>query len=83
MKALTTIQITIDEDMEISQLKRELKLPSKKAVVMEGVRTLSQFLKDKKRRLHIQNLSLKISKESGKINKEWAPLSTSLKHDEN
>lgn len=83
MKALTTIQITTDEDREIGQLKRELKLPSKKAVVMEGIRTLNQFIKDKKRRLHLQNLSLKISKESNRVNKEWAPLSTSLKYDEN
>lgn len=79
MKALNTIQIGPDEDHEINRLKKELGLPSKKAVVMEGIRTLAELFKDKQRAHRLQALSLRLRKQSRKLNRDWAPLSSGIK----
>lgn len=79
MKSLNTIQIGPDEDLEICRLKKELGLPSKKAVVMEGIRTLAELFKDKQRSHRLQALSLKLRKQSRKINQDWAPFSSGTK----
>lgn len=79
MKTLTTIQVTSEEDREIAVLKGKLGLPSKKAVVLEGLRALRQILQDQQRRRRLQAASRLVRGESQKINREWAPLSTALK----
>jgi hypothetical protein len=79
MKTLTTIQVTSEEDREIAVLKNKLGLPSKKAVVLEGLRALQQILRDQQRRQRLQAASRLVREQSKKINREWAPLSTALK----
>jgi len=79
MRAVTTIQMTSEEDREINSLKKKLGLPSKKAVVLEGIRTLKQSLQGEQRRLRLQEVSLRVRKTSQKINREWAPYSTAVK----
>lgn len=79
MKVATTIQITSEEDREISRLKEVLGLPSKKAVVMEGVRGLREILKDQHRRRRLQVASRLVREESRAANREWAPLASSLR----
>ncbi len=75
----TTIQISSEEDHEITLLKNKLGFPSKKAVIMEGVHTLQQILQNKERASRLANASLKIRKESKKANQIWAPLSTATR----
>lgn len=79
MKTLTTIQVTSDEDREIAILKEKLGLPSKKAVVLEGLRALRQILQDQMRRKRLQAASRLVREESRRMNDEWAPLSTALR----
>ena len=73
----TTIQITPEEDREISELKERLQLPSKKAVVLEGLRSLRQIIKDQQRRRRLKTASLRVRDVSIHTNREWAPLATS------
>ena len=79
MKAVSTIQVTSEEDKEIAHLKEELGLPSKKAVVLEGLRSLRKLLEDQRRHHRLQSASLLVRKGSSKINREWAAHSTALK----
>lgn len=79
MKIATTIQMTPTEDRLITSLKKELGLPTKKAVVMEGVRALKQLFEEKGRVNRLQKASYKIRSESQAVNREWSSLSTSLK----
>ena len=79
MKAVTTIQVTSDEDREIVLLKQQLRLPSKKAVVLEGLRTLRQTLQNQERRRRLQKASRLVGEGSRGINEEWAPLSSALR----
>lgn len=79
MKVATTIQISFDEDQEIETLKSTLGLPSKKAVVIEGLRTLRSLVEERHRRHRLQSLSERLRRQSQLINKEWAPLSTASK----
>lgn len=79
MKVATTIQITAEEDREISELKTKLGLPSKKAVVIEGIRNLREIIQDQRRRQRLQAASREVRKRSFHANREWAPLSTALK----
>lgn len=79
-KVATTIQITSEEDREISRMRSRLGLPSKKAVVLEGLKSLRQILKDQGRRKRLQAASLRLRKQSKEVNKEWAPLSSALRH---
>ncbi|MBI2083410.1 MAG: hypothetical protein HYT76_07545 [Deltaproteobacteria bacterium] len=79
MKAVTTIQMTLEEDREIAHLKEELGLSSKKEVVREGLRALQGILKDHKRRRQLRNASLSVRKQSERTNREWSLLSPALK----
>ena len=79
MQAATTIQVTKEEDRAITQLKKRLGLPSKKAVLLEGMRALTQIAEDRQRRIRLQAASLTTRRESIEINKEWASRSTALK----
>lgn len=79
MKAATTIQVTKEEDRAITRLKNKLALPSKKAVVLEGIRALSDIVEDRQRRRRLQVASLAVRLESKRINKEWAHHSSALK----
>lgn len=78
MKSLTTIQVTLEEDKEIALLKDKLGLPSKKAVVMEGLKALRQILQDQMRRKRLQAASRLVREGSRSANQEWASLSTAL-----
>jgi hypothetical protein len=79
MKTLTTIQVTSEEDREIALLKEKLGLPSKKAVVLEGLRALRRILQDQMRRKRLQAASRLVREDSRRINDEWSPLSTALR----
>ena len=70
---ITTIQITKGEDQEIAQLKVRLGLPSKKAVLLEGMRLLREKIKGDARRRHLRKVVLAIREESQRVNREWAP----------
>lgn len=76
---VTTIQITPDEDREITDLKEQLKLPSKRAVVMEAVRSLRLLMEDEERRGRLRRASSLVSRGSMDANREWAPQSSALK----
>jgi len=73
MQVATTIQISREEDQEIVVLKKQLCLPSKKAVVLEGIRSLQQKLKEQDRVRRLQAASKQVRTESQRINQEWAP----------
>lgn len=75
----TTIQISQEEAQEIARLKAELRLPSQRAVVMEGVRTLRQLLNDQRRRRRLQQASRQVRAESARENRAWSPLAAPLK----
>ncbi len=78
MASLTTIQVTQEEDREISQLKEVLGLSSKKAVVMEGVHLLEKMLVDRERVGKLKKASLKVRKSSLKANREWSASSSAI-----
>lgn len=78
MKVATTIQITQEEDREISQLKKKLGFKTKKAVVLEGLKSLAENLQNKQRRIRLQQTSLRVRDSSSTTNKEWALYSTAL-----
>lgn len=69
---MRTIQITPEEDREIALLKERLGLPTKKAVVMEGLKTLRQILQAQKRRRRLQAASYLVRQTSRRANREWA-----------
>lgn len=69
---MRTIQITPEEDQEIAELRDRLKLPTKKAVVMEGLRSLRQILQDQQRRRRLQTASQAVRRESLRENRRWA-----------
>lgn len=79
MRAVSTIQVTSEEDKAITRLKREMGLPTKKAVVVEGLKALRQMLQAQQRRRRLQAASRIVRQESLRINEEWAPLSSALK----
>lgn len=79
MKVATTIQITAEEDKQITSLKKALNFASKKAVVMEGVRLLAVYRQNQARVSRLQGLSKKIRKSSLQVNREWAAHSTAVK----
>lgn len=79
MKSLTTIQVTFEEDREIDTLKEKLGLPSKKAVVMEGLRALQERIRESQRRKRLHTASHLVYGESKRINQEWASHSSALK----
>ena len=79
MKVATTIQISAEEDREIISLKRRLKLASKKAVVLEGLKNLRQTIVDRQRRERLQTASRLVRKDSLRTNREWGGLGTAVK----
>lgn len=82
MIVATTIQLTREEDRAITALKKKLGLASKRAVVMEGVRALMWQVEEKQRRDRLQQASALVRKGSWRVNQDWAPLSSALKHNE-
>ena len=76
VKIATTIQISPEEDREITRLKKALHFPTKKAVVMAGIQKLERAFQEDKRRRRLQEASLRVRKESLRVNQEWAPYST-------
>lgn len=78
MAVLNTIQMTQAEDREIVELKEELGLSSKKAVVLEGIHLLKKSLIEQKRIQTLKNASIKVRKASKKENQEWSKLSSAL-----
>ena len=78
MKAVTTIQITPEEDNEIALLKDKLGLPSKRAVVMQGIRGLSQLLRDQQRRRRLRAAAALVRDETQRTNREWSKRSSAL-----
>ena len=79
MKVATTFQISPEEDRQITRLKKELGLPSKKAVLLEGIRALNQLKSEQTRRKRLQMASERVAKHSLKLNREWAGRSSALK----
>jgi len=75
----TTIQITEKENGEIGKLKEALHLPNKKAVVLEGVRSLWKQVEERKRWERLQSASRKVRRISMKVNREWARHGTATK----
>lgn len=78
---MRTIQLTDDEDREVAELKKRLSLPSKKAVILEGLRSLRQILQAQKRQRRLRSASLSVRKQSLAANREWASRSTAILHD--
>lgn len=74
----TTIQITREEDNEIAWLKRQLQLPSKRAVLQAGLESLRQIVKSRMRTAQLKAASLRVRRGSRVINHEWAQGSTAL-----
>ncbi len=74
-----TIQITQEENQQIEQLKTLLKLPSKRAVVLEGLRGLREKYQMSARRQRLRAASQRCREESLEINQEMAPLGTGSK----
>lgn len=70
---MTTIQINHEEDQEMARLKTQLRLPSKKAVLLEGIRLLHDKIKQDARRRHLRKVVLAVREESRRVNREWAP----------
>ncbi len=79
MTMKNTIQITPEEDREILALKERMQLPSKKAVVMEGLRALREILRAQQRRRRLQGASQLTRDDSQRANREWARVSTAVK----
>jgi hypothetical protein len=79
MKVATTFQITPEEDKEINRLKKELGLPSKKAVILEGLRALQDLRREQKRRQRLQTASRLVGQGSLQVNREWASRASALK----
>lgn len=79
---ITTIQITKGEDQEIAHLKVRLGLPSKKAVLLEGMRLLRDKIKQDVRRRHLRKVVLAVRAESQRTNREWAPGASAAHLDE-
>lgn len=79
MKSINTIQVTPQEDKEMSILKEELGLPSKREVLREGLKALRQILEAQQRRKRLQAASRAVRAGSHEANLEWAPLSSALK----
>lgn len=80
MRIATTIQMTSDEDKEVSRLKEEMRLPSKKAVVLEGLQALRQILQAQGRRRRLQVASRAVRGSTVKVHQEWAALSAAVKN---
>ena len=78
MKVATTIQMTFEEDQEILALKEMLRLSSKKAVVLEGIRILREGMRQKDRKSRLQEASTLARKESLQANQEWSPSSSAV-----
>jgi hypothetical protein len=78
MIVATTIQLTREEDLAIAGLKKKLGLASKRAVVMEGVRSLMGQLEERQRRGRLQKASALVREGSRQANRQWAPLSSAL-----
>lgn len=72
----TTIQISDEEDQEITKLREFMGLPSKRAVVMEGVKALRDLLRRERRRQQMRKASLRVREGSAAANRAWADLST-------
>lgn len=75
MKVATTIQISAEVDQKIIAFKKILRLPTKKAVVLEGLNALEERLAVESRRARILKASLRMRRQSSEINREWAPQS--------
>lgn len=75
----TTIQITAEEDQEILWLKKQLKLASKRAVVLAGIESLRQMLRNRVRATRLRAASQLVRKESRAVNTEWAEWSTATR----
>lgn len=75
----TSIQITPEEDREIDELKALFKLPSKRAVVLAGLRELRGKFLQTQRKKRLQSASLLCRDESLVVNREMGPLGTGTK----
>lgn len=81
---LTTIQISKEEDLFIARLKKVLDLPSKKAVVMAGIKKLWFEHQNKVKADRLKKASLAVQAESLDINQEFSNKAYSLQNwDEN
>lgn len=78
---MRTIQLTNDEDREVADLKDRLGLPTKKAVIMEGLRSLRKLVQAQKRRRRLTAASVRVRKQSLSVNRSWAPRGTAVTHD--
>lgn len=78
---LNSIQITKQEDQLITKLKKALGLPSKKAVLRRALETLVQEYEATKKAERLRDASLRVRKESLKINRDFAGLSSAAHGD--
>jgi hypothetical protein len=75
-KIATTVQLSKKEDQELVRLQHSLKLPTKKAVIIEGMRALDALARERERQGQLQRASALVRKQSQKENREWAALGT-------
>jgi hypothetical protein len=75
----TSIQISKEEDRQIEQLKALLKLPSKKAVVLEALRELWDRYRQNRRSERLKAASLLCREGSLRVSREMSPLGTGTK----
>jgi hypothetical protein len=81
---LTTIQITKEEDHVISRLKKLFDMPSKKAVIMAGIKELLRQHQDRLRHDRLRRAVKAVQDESQTVLEEMSHLATALgKWDEN
>ena len=79
---LNTIQINKDEEKLIIKLKKDLGLPTKKAVVLQGLELLLKEQKERDRRERIKVAVALCREESLRINEEMSPHGYAVTHDE-
>lgn len=79
---LNTIQINKDEEKLILKLKKDLGLPTKKAVVIQALELLLQEQKARERKERIKAAVALCREESLRINEEMSPHGYAVTHDE-
>lgn len=75
---LTTIQITKEEDHVITRLKKLFDMPSKKAVIMAGIKELMRQHQARQRQDRLRRAVKAVKGESEAILEEMSHLSTAL-----